>query len=77
MTQETDLLRRAAEYARDAHALEDHRLLYALADQMERVRALVEEQAEDEGLWFEAQTAPEAYLQQALRELHAAVEADK
>ena len=42
-----------------------------------RVRALVKEQAEDEGLWFEAQTAAEAYLQQALRELHAAVDADK
>ena len=38
------------------------------------VRALVDEQAEDEGLWFIAQTAPEAYLQQELRRLHAAVE---
>lgn len=35
---------------------------------------IVEEQAEDEGLWFEAQTAGEAYLQEALRRLHAAVE---
>ena len=39
-----------------------------------RALALVHEQAEDEGLWFEAQTATEAYLQAALRELHAAVE---
>jgi hypothetical protein len=31
-------------------------------------------QAEDEGLWFVAQTAPEAYLQAALRRLHAAIE---
>ena len=38
--------------------------------------ALVQQQAEDEGLWFIAATAPEAYLQQALRELHAAVEAE-
>ena len=38
------------------------------------VRWLVEEQAEDEGLWFIAQTAPEAYLQKALRELHAVIE---
>lgn len=35
---------------------------------------LVNEQAEDEGLWFEARTAPEAYLQQELRRLHRAVE---
>lgn len=44
----------------------------------ETVRAglltLVNQQAEDEGLWFRAQTAPEGYLQQELRKLHAAVE---
>jgi hypothetical protein len=33
---------------------------------------VVSEQAEDEGLWFAAATASEAYLQQALRRLHAA-----
>ncbi len=38
------------------------------------LRALVNEQAEDEGLWFVAQTASEAYLQQELRRLHAAIE---
>lgn len=38
------------------------------------VLALVHAQAEDEGLWFVAATAPEAYLQQALRAVHAAVE---
>ena len=37
---------------------------------------LVEQQAEDEALWFLHPTAPEAYLQEALRRLHAAVEAD-
>lgn len=37
---------------------------------------LVREQAEDDGLWFRAQTASEAYLQQELRRLHAVVEAD-
>jgi hypothetical protein len=36
---------------------------------------LVEAQAQDGGLWFEAKTAPEAYLQQELRKLHAAIEA--
>jgi hypothetical protein len=35
---------------------------------------LVEEQAKDDGLWFEAKTAPEGYLQQELRKLHAAIE---
>ena len=38
------------------------------------LRAIVDEQAEDEGLWFKAETAPEAYLKQELRKLHAAVE---
>lgn len=38
------------------------------------IRALVDKQAEDEGLWFEAETAPEAYLQQELRKLHALIE---
>jgi hypothetical protein len=36
---------------------------------------VVDEQAEDEGLWFIAETATEAYLQQELRRLHAAIEA--
>ena len=35
---------------------------------------IVQAQAEDAGLWFVAQTAPEAYLQAELRKLHAAVE---
>ncbi len=35
---------------------------------------LVAKQAEDEGLWFGAQTLPEAYLQDALRALHAILE---
>ena len=38
------------------------------------VQELVNQQADDAGLWFEAQTAPEAYLQKALRQLHAAIE---
>ena len=36
--------------------------------------AVVNEQAEDEGLWFQPVYASEAYLQAALRRLHAAVE---
>lgn len=39
---------------------------YALA-----LRSLVDKQATDEGLWFIAETAAEAYLQQELRKLSA------
>lgn len=42
--------------------------------QIQGVRHLVDRQAEDVGLWFQATTAPEAYLQQELRKLHAAIE---
>ena len=40
----------------------------------ELVLAVVEEQANDEGLWFDAETAPEVYLQWALRRLHEVIE---
>lgn len=40
-----------------------------------RLQQMVDAQALDEGLWFEAETAAEAYLQQELRKLHAVVEA--
>lgn len=38
---------------------------------------LVQKQAEDEGIWFIAQTAAEAYLQQELRRLHATIEREE
>lgn len=38
------------------------------------IRKMVDRQAEDEGLWFIAQYASEAYLQKALRKLHAVIE---
>lgn len=38
------------------------------------IRALVAKQAEDKGLWFVAETAAEAYVQQGLRRLHAMIE---
>ncbi len=41
----------------------------------DRLQRIVNEQAEDDGLWFVAETAPEAYLQEQLRRLHAAIEA--
>ena len=43
---------------------------------MREALKVVLEQAEDEALWFRAQTAPEAYLQAALRRLHQVVEDD-
>ena len=41
---------------------------------LNKVINLVNEQAKDEGLWFVSQYASEAYLQDALRKLHAVVE---
>ena len=38
------------------------------------LRQIIEDQANDESLWFEAHTITESYLQRALRDLHAAVE---
>ena len=38
------------------------------------IQTAVDKQALDEGLWFEAVTAPEAYLQQELRALHGVIE---
>lgn len=43
----------------------------------ERVRKFVESQAEDEGLWFEAKTISEVYLQHELRKLHTVIECNK
>lgn len=40
----------------------------------QRIKALVEKQAADDGCWFQAQTCAEAYLQDQLRQLHAAIE---
>lgn len=40
----------------------------------EAIKAVVDEQAEDEGLWFVPQTITEDYLQRALRKLHAVIE---
>lgn len=41
---------------------------------MDNLKRIVEEQANDEGLWFIAQYASEEYLQAALRRLHAEIE---
>jgi len=44
------------------------------AAERDKLLAIVNEQAFDEGLWFVAATAPEAYLQQELRRLHDVIE---
>ena len=46
-----------------------------MSAEFQNVLDTVAQQAEDEGLWFIAATAPEGYLQSELRRLHAAVEA--
>lgn len=46
----------------------------AVRDAYNAARQLVNEQAEDDGLWFVAETAAEAYLQQELRRLHHVIE---
>lgn len=49
-----------------------------ISDKLIRIRAVVDEQAEDEGLWGVSlegtQPITEVYLQQALRRLHAVIE---
>jgi len=44
---------------------------------LEDIKKLVNEQAEDKGIWFIAKTAPEQYLQNALRALHKMIENSK
>ena len=41
---------------------------------LQELRNIVNDQAEDEGIWFITQYASEAYLQLALRRLHEAIE---
>lgn len=44
------------------------------ARKLEALTEIVDAQANDDGLWFFAETASEAYLQQELRRLHAEIE---
>jgi len=43
-------------------------------EQVIKILKLVNEQAEDDGLWFKAEHASEAYLQKELRRLHFEIE---
>ena len=63
----------ALQMTKTTHALK----IAAVKAQRDAIQQVVDEQAEDEGLWCRAETAAEAYLQQELRRLHAAVEGEK
>lgn len=41
---------------------------------MDELKKLINEQIMDNSIWFIAETATEAYLQKALRRLHAGIE---
>lgn len=45
-----------------------------MAKTLNDLEKLIDSQADDEGLWFIATTASEAYLQEGLRQLHALCE---
>ncbi len=45
-----------------------------MSEHLDLIVHVVDEQADDDGLWFEAVTASEAYLQEALRRLHSVIE---
>jgi len=47
---------------------------FMMERELKAIRDVVSEQVKDEGLWFVAKTAPEAYLQQELRRLHTVIE---
>jgi len=44
------------------------------AEALKIIRDFVDAQAEDESIWFQAQTITETHLQQELRQLHACIE---
>jgi hypothetical protein len=46
----------------------------ALSQKLKSIQDLVDKQAEDPGIWFDASHISEAYLQQELRRLHAVIE---
>ena len=48
--------------------------VFNLRETINKIKKIVHEQAKDEGLWFISERAPEAYLQQELRKLHAVIE---
>lgn len=47
---------------------------YSFMNALAELLAVIDDQAEDIGLWSPAQTSTEAYLQEALRKLHEEIE---
>ena len=56
--------------------LQAARALDQAADELEALRAY-RKRLQDEALWFIAQTAPEAHLQEELRRLHGHIESEE
>lgn len=54
--------------------IDERRKVESLRSRLAEARCVCDEQATDAGLWFVAEMVTEAYLQAALRRLHAAVE---
>lgn len=46
----------------------------SIYDSIKRIKNLVDKQAEDEGLWYNARYITEDYLQRELRKLHKIIE---
>ena len=77
----SDLIERARADCFKRHISTGKCLVCELANEIERLQAIVDAiqafinaQAEDEGLWGEAQYASEAYIQRGLRGCHAYIE---
>lgn len=62
------------EWAKDLMA--EGQLFNGMFEKLKRLQSLVDSQAEDDGLWFDAETASEAYLQQELRTLHELIDGE-
>ena len=74
---------RDADWRKFVHLRDDNERIRVLGEELAQKEAYIEvlkkvanEQAENAGLWFRARTAPEEYLQNALRRLHALIEGD-
>jgi len=75
LSQEVDRLRARAFYLA-AENDKDKQRIAELEREREALMEVVNEQAEDDGLWFVAESITEDMLQRALRRLHAAAEGE-
>ena len=62
------------DYVSRAELDESGKRIAELEARLAGIRAVVDKQAEDDGLWADAESIVEAYLQQGLRRLHAVIE---